>query len=188
MRWTLMVLGRTRLMRTAKSCGPGASTLASSLAGAILAGRRRQNSPIPGESTKETVKTIAQGRPGRSGEPVVTMLVYFVFYRTRGCGCIVRPAFPAPSLLRGPTASGKTRAKNMRRERERLSSRHCEERSDEAIQRSACRAMDCFASLAMTIDGYLLPVSPAAPARLPLAERWRPCRAGSPAVAWIRSR
>src|SRR5215475_10374320 len=32
-----------------------------------------------------------------------------------------------------------------------LSTRHCEERSDEAIHVSACRAMDCFASLAMTI-------------------------------------
>ncbi len=29
--------------------------------------------------------------------------------------------------------------------------RHCEERSDEAIHASACRAMDCFASLAMTL-------------------------------------
>src|ERR1700749_2345237 len=28
--------------------------------------------------------------------------------------------------------------------------RHCEERSDEAIHRSACGGMDCFASLAMT--------------------------------------
>ena len=28
--------------------------------------------------------------------------------------------------------------------------RHCEERSDEAIHASACGAMDCFASLAMT--------------------------------------
>jgi hypothetical protein len=31
--------------------------------------------------------------------------------------------------------------------------RHCEERSDEAIHVSACRAMDCFASLAMTAKG-----------------------------------
>jgi hypothetical protein len=31
-----------------------------------------------------------------------------------------------------------------------VSSRHCEEQRDEAIQLSACRAMDCFASLAMT--------------------------------------
>ena len=29
--------------------------------------------------------------------------------------------------------------------------RHCEERSDEAIQLSAAAALDCFASLAMTV-------------------------------------
>src|SRR5258708_15135466 len=34
--------------------------------------RRWQTSPVTGESAKETVKTIAQGMPGDSGEPVVT--------------------------------------------------------------------------------------------------------------------
>src|SRR5665213_3520411 len=37
---------------------------------------------------------------GDSDLLVVTTLVYFVFYRTRGCGCIERPAFPAPSMER----------------------------------------------------------------------------------------
>src|SRR5271169_7142862 len=37
--------------------------------------RRRQTSPVAGESTKETVKTIARGMPGVSGVTVVTMLV-----------------------------------------------------------------------------------------------------------------
>jgi hypothetical protein len=41
-------------------------------------------------------KTIARGMPGDSGVTVVTMLVCF-FHCTRGCGRIVRPAFPAPS-------------------------------------------------------------------------------------------
>jgi hypothetical protein len=40
-------------------------------------GRRWQESPVTGESAKETVKTIAQGRPGETGEPVVTTLVCF---------------------------------------------------------------------------------------------------------------
>jgi hypothetical protein len=31
-----------------------------------------------------------------------------------------------------------------------VASRHCEERSDEAIHLSPSRGMDCFASLAMT--------------------------------------
>jgi hypothetical protein len=34
-------------------------------------------------------------------------------------------------------------------------SRHCEEQSDEAIQLLLCGAMDCFASLAMTVVGEL---------------------------------
>jgi hypothetical protein len=51
------------LMRTAKSCGPGAPTLVSSFAG-FSARRRWQKSPVTGESTKETVKTIAQGKLG----------------------------------------------------------------------------------------------------------------------------
>jgi len=49
-----------------------------------------------------TVKTIAQGRPDVFGEPVVTTLVCFLF-RTRGCGCIGHPAFPAPSDFSGRT-------------------------------------------------------------------------------------
>jgi hypothetical protein len=41
--------------------------------------------------------------PGESGVTVVTTLVCFLFC-TRGCGRIVRPAFPAPSDL----SEGKT--------------------------------------------------------------------------------
>src|SRR5258705_9974610 len=35
-----------------------------------------------------------------SGVPVVTTLVCAFLFRTRGCGCIERPAFPAPSVIR----------------------------------------------------------------------------------------
>src|SRR5260221_4431500 len=38
---------------------------------------------VTGESTKETVKTIAQGRPGQPGKPVVTTLVWFYFFHAR---------------------------------------------------------------------------------------------------------
>ena len=107
MRWTLVVRKDERASRrTAKSCGPDASTLAS---------RRRDDppitvtkSPIAGESTKETVKPVAQGRPGvfrwtcggRSA----------CFFCTRRCGCIGHPAFPAPSRFRGTTICARTRA------------------------------------------------------------------------------
>jgi len=47
------------ILRTAKSCGPDAPTLASSWRWCFASRRRRwQQSPITGESTKETVKTI----------------------------------------------------------------------------------------------------------------------------------
>src|SRR5580692_8916994 len=59
------------LLRTAKSCGPDAPTLASSLA-EVSAGRWWQESPVTRESAEETVKTIARGMPGVSGVTVVT--------------------------------------------------------------------------------------------------------------------
>jgi len=45
--------------------------------------------------------------PGETGVTVVTTLVCFVFYRTRGCGRIVRPAFPAPSDVQGTGTQSK---------------------------------------------------------------------------------
>ena len=64
MRWTQAVLlTRALVSRTAKPCGLDAPTLASSRWKRF---HRRwwQTSPVPGESAEETVKTIAQGRPG----------------------------------------------------------------------------------------------------------------------------
>ena len=68
--------------RTAKPCGPGAPTLASSFA-EFSARRRWQKSPVTGESTEHAVKTIAQGRLGEPGVPVVTMLVCFFISHAR---------------------------------------------------------------------------------------------------------
>jgi hypothetical protein len=82
--------------RTAKSCGPDAPTLASSWR-RQLRWRRWQTSPVSGESTKETVKTIVQGRPGDLGEPVVTNAC--AFYTTHaaagatGTRLSLRPLF-----------------------------------------------------------------------------------------------
>jgi hypothetical protein len=65
MRWTLMALQDDRRLRwTAKSCGPDAPTLVSSWR--VSRKRRWQPSMVTGESTKETVKTIACGNAGRS--------------------------------------------------------------------------------------------------------------------------
>ena len=52
----------------------------------------------PGRARRKPLKPSAQGRPAFSGEPVVTNSCA-CFHRTRGCGCIGHPAFPAPSLF-----------------------------------------------------------------------------------------
>src|SRR5882757_7982055 len=70
-----------RVRWTAKSCGPDAPTLVSSWR--VNRKRRWQPSMVTGESTKETVKTIARGMPGDSGVTVVTMLVCFFILHTR---------------------------------------------------------------------------------------------------------
>jgi hypothetical protein len=68
---------------------------------------------------------------------------------TRDRGCSEHPVFPAPSDFK----EGREEAnlgRSAPRECEIVSSRHCEEGSDEAIHLSTCGAMDCFAALAMT--------------------------------------
>jgi hypothetical protein len=56
--------------------------------------------------------------PDCSGEPVVTTLVCFTLFCTRGCGCIAHPAFPAPSL--SGVSSCKTRTHRAARARNRI--------------------------------------------------------------------
>src|SRR6266704_6155500 len=121
--------GRKMLKRPAKSCGSDAPRLASSFAEAsrpnraldktISAGRRWQNSMVTEESTKEAVKTIARGMPGdfRCDRGDYARVLFL--FRTRGCGCIKRTAFPAPSDFRGQDVSGKTRADCAARSRNR---------------------------------------------------------------------
>jgi hypothetical protein len=73
MRWTLLVRRRCTLKRTVKPCGPGTSTLVSSLR--AIRKRRGLTSPIPRGEHGVSRKAIAQGVPDRFGEPVVTLLV-----------------------------------------------------------------------------------------------------------------
>jgi hypothetical protein len=88
------------ILRTAKSCGPDAPTLASSRR-RQLRGRRWQESPVTGESTKETVKTIARGMPGVSGVTVVTILVCSFYFACEAAG-----ALSARHSLRPPMGDG----------------------------------------------------------------------------------
>jgi hypothetical protein len=67
----------------------------------VIRKRRWQQSPVTEKSTKETVKTIAQGRPDDGGVPVVTTLVCFSISHARLRVLAVRPAFPAPSAVEG---------------------------------------------------------------------------------------
>jgi hypothetical protein len=55
---------RAAPMRTAKSCGPDVPTLALTRDNASHCAGTVTNKPVTGESTKETVKTIARGMPG----------------------------------------------------------------------------------------------------------------------------
>src|SRR5713101_676400 len=59
-------------------------------------GRRWQPSMVTGESTKDTVKTIAQGMPAVAVCP--WLLTPVLFCCTGGLGCNAHPAFPAPSF------------------------------------------------------------------------------------------
>src|SRR6266566_7912795 len=55
----------------------------------------------PGRARNKPLKPLRGECRVYSGVPVVTTLVCFVLFRTRGCGCIGHPAFPAPSILLG---------------------------------------------------------------------------------------
>jgi len=100
--------------------------------------RRRwwQKSPVTKESTKETVKTIARGMPGVSGVTVVTTLVCSFYFACEAAGALsarhsLRPLFRANDLY---NSDALRRGKGGR-----LSRRHREERSDEAIHSSLWR-------------------------------------------------
>src|SRR5712672_4167827 len=106
------------LMRTAKSCGSDAPMLASSL-------REEAQATVsnkPGHRGEHEVsrKTIARGMPGLLRCTCGDYARVLYLFRTRGCGCIGRPAFPAPSDFRGQDVPSQTRA-HARRDREALS-------------------------------------------------------------------
>ena len=80
-------------LRTAKSCGPDAPTLASSSCeDASLHGDDGDNKAGHRGEHEISRKTIAQGMPVETGEPVEDDRILC------GHGCIGHPAFPAPSL------------------------------------------------------------------------------------------
>src|ERR1700726_3854727 len=99
-------------------------------AGAKLCGddlrRRWQTSPVTGESTKETVKTIAQGMPGDPGVTVVTNSR--VFYTTReAAGASSARHSLRPLIGEGGTFPAKL-GRNAPRDREAVSTKNAAEK------------------------------------------------------------
>src|ERR1700704_5214926 len=86
------------LRRTAKSCGPDASTLASSFAQKTARGDGDKRARSPGRARRKPLKPLRAGMPGDPGATVVTNARAYYQY-TRGCGCNGHPAFPTPSVF-----------------------------------------------------------------------------------------
>src|SRR3954447_4070311 len=84
--------------RTAKSCGPDASTLASSFVQKQSDGDKQARSP--GRSRRKPLKPSRAGVPGSSGLPVVTNSYAFLLCM-RGCGCVGTRHSPRPTHGKG---------------------------------------------------------------------------------------
>src|SRR5258706_2569516 len=118
------------LMRTAKSCGSDAPMLASSLREDAQA---TVSNKLGHRGEREVSrKTIARRMPGRSGVTVVTMLVCLFFITHEAAGASSARHSLRPLNFRRRDVLGKPRAGRAARSRTYVS-RHCEERSDEAI-------------------------------------------------------
>jgi hypothetical protein len=96
---------------TAKSCGPDAATLASSwrrcfcIAPATVTTKPAHRGELEGNRKKH--------RAGKAGS--IRMYLWLLrscafYFRTRGYGCVWRPAFPAPSRKGGTKVFSRTRA------------------------------------------------------------------------------
>jgi len=128
MRWTqscdTFFAWTTAWRRTAKSCGPGAATVASIRPACVGSATVTKNAAHRGEH-EVSRKAIAWGKPGCLGctcSPCPCA-------KHMGCPCALahgiygrsqRPAFPAPSLRRGTTRlqnSGKSRPRERDRTR-----------------------------------------------------------------------
>src|ERR1700716_4308456 len=116
--------GREMLQRTAKSCGPDAPTLASSLRSCVGPTGLRQNISVgdggkqarsPGRARRKPLKPLRAGTSGDSGVLVVTRVRSTTTKCTRGRGCNGHPAFPTPSMGgRFSKASGASRREDER--------------------------------------------------------------------------
>jgi hypothetical protein len=158
------------LLRTAKSCGPDAPTLASSLRSCVGPTGLRQDLSAddgakqawsPGRARRKPLKPLRAGTPGDSGVLVVTRVLSTTNKCTRGRGCQGHPAFPTPFKGREISwkASGASRREvaNVRLKQER---RNCEARSDEEIQTPSFRCDAKHRTRNLEIPGLVLRTIP----------------------------
>jgi hypothetical protein len=145
-RRALGAAGRRRSSRTAKPCGPGTPTLVSSWREQSCQ-RRWLKSPAHRGDHGISRKTIAQGMPGQSGEPVATTLVCLLttshtrlrVHWASGIPCALSFVWGG-KFQQNPGASRRGIASLC------LNCRHCEEhlrRSNPAF--AFVRKLDCFA-------------------------------------------
>jgi hypothetical protein len=141
---------RAALTRMAKSCGPDAPTLASTGDDASHHAGMVTTSPVHQGEHEVSRKTIAQGRPDRSGEPVVYLLVCFLFLHTR-LRAHQSPGFPCALFSGGTRFFCITWALSAPRDREAVSCRHCEERK----RRSNPHVREAIHMFALPLYGLL---------------------------------
>ena len=135
-----------RFSRTAKSCGPDAPTLASSLAEFCRPNRAMtkryprgdggKRARSPGRARHKPLKPLRAGMPGDSGVLVVTRVRSTTTSAHEAAGAAGTRHSPRPPLGRKINARlGRTAPRGCRF----TFRRHCEERSDEAIHLAAQR-------------------------------------------------
>src|SRR6478672_9482558 len=137
---------RTRLKRTVKSCGSDVAVLALRSGEAKLLWDNGGKRVVHRGEHEVSRKAIAQGRPECSRCPVCSCAVLFaqIARETAGAASTRSSLRPLISMRANENAN---LGRSASREGEGMSTRHCER--SEAIHLSACRAMDCFAALAM---------------------------------------
>jgi hypothetical protein len=160
-------------MRTAKSCGPDAPTLASSSRKPTLADDGGKRARSPGRARSKPLKPLRGECRAISGVTVVTNAR--VFYTTRAAaGALGARHSLHPLDFRERETNGKPRAKHAARSRSHIltslranGSRECapDDRLREAIQ-SQGRRMDCFvASLLAMTEAQSPHTQPSSPAK-----------------------
>jgi len=140
-----------RWMRTAKSCGPDASTLASSSRKQVFAGDGDKKARSPGRARRKPLKPLRREGRTASAEPVCSCALFCTILHARPR---VQRAPGFPCALCSKRAKGKTQTPG---ETRRGIAKVCPAVIASAAKQSMAqqtRKLDCFAALAMTVLKY----------------------------------